>query len=78
MYDRLSKIQKLLKTLKAGFDWMEANEDHPDECQALIERAKPIIGELEALGVPPRFSESVLLLGGKVFPSTVRQFEEDT
>lgn len=59
----LSRIRELFAKLEIGFDWMEANDDKPEECQSLMERSKPIIEELKALRVPESVSLDLLING---------------
>lgn len=74
---RLIQIEKLLWELKKGADWYNSNPDDREEFKALYLEAQAIFNELEVLGVPRTFSESVLIFGPESTTQLVLQFEED-
>lgn len=55
---------------------MQENSKDSKGCESLIERAKPMINELETLGVSKTFSEALLILGASIDFAIVDQFEE--
>ena len=74
---RVDRVKELFIKLKNGFDWMESHPDNVAGIEALIERAKPILDELESLGVDRPYATALFFFGGIVNQQFLDQFRQD-
>lgn len=59
----MTYLSELLEKLRKGFLYMNSHPDEVETNEVLIERSKPIIEELETLGIPEQVSLDLLLMG---------------